>query len=51
MVLYKVIAACQKATQFHVVNRAGNLPFREEAAGFAAIVSAFHDGLAVEAAV
>ncbi|MGH7005261.1 MAG: alpha/beta fold hydrolase, partial [Alphaproteobacteria bacterium] len=51
MVLYKIIAARQTATHFHAINRTGNFPFREEPAGFAAIVSAFHDGLAVKAAV
>ncbi|MFO0987791.1 MAG: alpha/beta hydrolase [Alphaproteobacteria bacterium] len=46
MVLFKTIAARQAATHYHVLNRSGHFPFREEPQGFEAVVSAFHDGLA-----
>jgi 2-hydroxy-6-oxonona-2,4-dienedioate hydrolase len=44
--LYRAIAAKQSATHFHVINRAGSFPFREEPETFYQIVSAFHDGVA-----
>ncbi len=40
-VLYDVIARKQPAAHFHVINRAGNFPFREEPAVFHHVVSAF----------
>jgi pimeloyl-ACP methyl ester carboxylesterase len=39
--LYRMIAAKQAAAQFHAVNRAGSLPFREEPQAFHQIVAAF----------
>jgi pimeloyl-ACP methyl ester carboxylesterase len=44
-VLFGIIAARQRATQFHVLNRAGNFPFREDRAGVAQVLGAFHAGL------
>lgn len=44
--LFRGIAQKQRATQFHVINRAGALPFREEPAAFHQVVSAFADPLA-----
>jgi pimeloyl-ACP methyl ester carboxylesterase len=46
MALFKLIAERQPATQFHVVNRSGSFPFREQPEAFYAVVSSFHDGLA-----
>jgi 2-hydroxy-6-oxonona-2,4-dienedioate hydrolase len=39
--LFRLLAAKQKAVQFHVINRAGSLLFREEPEQFHQIVSAF----------
>ena len=39
--LYKIVAAKQTASQFHVINRAGALPFLEEPGVFHSMVSAF----------
>jgi len=44
--LFRAIAARQPAAQFHLINRAGALPFREAPAAFAQVVRAFADGLA-----
>ncbi len=41
LALYQIIAARQPATQFHVLNRAGSLPFREEPETFLQVVRAF----------
>jgi pimeloyl-ACP methyl ester carboxylesterase len=41
--LFRILAQKQRAAQFHVINRAGSLPFREEPAAFHQIVSAFAD--------
>jgi pimeloyl-ACP methyl ester carboxylesterase len=41
--LFKLIAAKQRATQFHLINRAGSYPFREEPAEFGRLVTAFQD--------
>ena len=41
--LFRIVAARQTATQFHAINRAGCLPFREEPEAFHQIVSAFCD--------
>jgi pimeloyl-ACP methyl ester carboxylesterase len=46
-VLFKTIAAKQRATQFHLINRAGAYPFREQPAEFARLVAAFQDAAAV----
>ena len=43
--LFRGVAQKQKASQFHVINRAGALPFREEPAAFHQIVSAFADAV------
>ncbi|MCW5771252.1 MAG: alpha/beta hydrolase [Rhodospirillaceae bacterium] len=45
-VLYGVIARRQTATHFHLINRTGSFPFREEPAAFHHVLKAFHDGLA-----
>jgi pimeloyl-ACP methyl ester carboxylesterase len=44
--LFRGVAQKQRASQFHVINRAGALPFREEPAAFHQIVSAFAEGIA-----
>ena len=44
--LYRVVAARQAAAQFHLINRAGSFPFREEPETFHQIVASFQDGLA-----
>jgi pimeloyl-ACP methyl ester carboxylesterase len=41
--LFRGIAQRQRAAQFHVINRAGSLPFREEPAAFHQVVAAFSD--------
>lgn len=41
--LFRGIAKRQRAAQFHVINRAGALPFREEPESFHQVVSAFAD--------
>ena len=43
-VLFKIIAKKQRATHFHLINRAGSFPFREQPDEFSKIVAAFHDG-------
>ena len=43
--LFRGIAQKQRAAQFHVINRAGALPFREEPEAFRHVVSAFVEGL------
>lgn len=43
--LFRGIAQKQPVSQFHVINRAGALPFREEPAAFHQVVSAFADSL------
>jgi pimeloyl-ACP methyl ester carboxylesterase len=50
-ILYDVIARKQPAAHFHVINRAGNFPFREEPQAFHHVVSAFQKGVLEEAAV
>lgn len=44
--LFRIIAARQTATQFHLVNRTGAFPFREAPRVFHQIVAAFCDGAA-----
>jgi pimeloyl-ACP methyl ester carboxylesterase len=46
--LFRAISARQSVAQFHLINRAGALPFREEPAAFAQVVRAFADGLGIE---
>ena len=41
LALYQMIAARQPVTQFHALNRAGSLPFREEPEAFLQVVTAF----------
>jgi pimeloyl-ACP methyl ester carboxylesterase len=43
--LFRGIAQKQRVAQFHVINRTGALPFREEPAAFHHVVSAFSEGL------
>lgn len=43
--LFRGVAQKQRAAQFHVINRAGALPFREEPEAFHHLVSAFQEGL------
>lgn len=49
LALFQVIASRQIATQFHVVNRTGYLPFREAPEACHALIGAFLDGLAADA--
>ncbi len=49
-VLFDVISSKQKTTQFHVINRAGSLPFREQPAAFHHIVASFGQGVRQERA-
>lgn len=42
---YRLAAMGQRAAQFHAINRAGALPFREEPDAFHGIVSAFADAV------
>ena len=46
--LFKIIAEKQRATQFHLINRAGSFPFREQPAEFAQVVASFQDGIELE---
>jgi 2-hydroxy-6-oxonona-2,4-dienedioate hydrolase len=43
--LFRGLAQKQRAAQFHVINRAGALPFREEPQAFHHVVSAFLEGV------
>ena len=43
MWLYRIVAKRQTASHFHLINRAGALPFREEPEAFHQVVGAFHD--------
>ena len=45
--LFRLVAAKQVAAQFHVVNRAGHLLFRDEPEHFARLVGAFRAGLGI----
>ena len=45
LALFRLIAAKQRATHLHVINRTGALPFLEAPATFHEIVAAFADGL------
>ena len=47
-VLFKIIAERQRATQFHLINRAGSFPFREQPEEFAQVVTSFQDGIELE---
>lgn len=48
--LYRIIAGKQRAAHFHLVNRSGSFPFREQPDEFLRVLTAFQDGLAAEAA-
>lgn len=43
--LFRGVAQKQRAAQFHVINRAGALPFREEPVAFNQVLSAFAEGI------
>jgi pimeloyl-ACP methyl ester carboxylesterase len=43
--LFRIVAQRQKVAQFHVVQRTGALPFREEPEAFHQVVAAFHEGI------
>jgi pimeloyl-ACP methyl ester carboxylesterase len=43
--LFRGVAQKQRVSQFHVINRAGALPFREEPAAFQQILKAFADAV------
>ena len=43
--LFRALAQKQRVCQFHVVNRAGALPFREEPAAFRQVLDAFADAV------
>jgi len=43
--MYEIIAKKQPITRFDVINRAGNLPFREEPQAFHDVVAAFQAGV------
>jgi 2-hydroxy-6-oxonona-2,4-dienedioate hydrolase len=48
--LFRIIAAKQREAQFHVINRSGSFPFREQPDEFLRILTAFHGGLDQSAA-
>ncbi|MEO3388514.1 alpha/beta fold hydrolase [Mesorhizobium sp. CAU 1741] len=48
--LYRIIAAKQRAAQFHLINRSGSFPFREQPEEFLRLLTAFHAGLGAEQA-
>jgi pimeloyl-ACP methyl ester carboxylesterase len=43
--LYRILAVKQRVAQFHVINRSGSFPFREQPDEFLRVLRAFHDGL------
>ncbi len=48
--LYRIIAGRQRAAHFHLINRSGSFPFREQPDEFLRVLTAFQDGLAAEVA-
>lgn len=50
MALFKIVAPTQPVSQFHVINRAGNLPFHEEPGAFHHLAAGFMHGAPREAA-
>jgi 2-hydroxy-6-oxonona-2,4-dienedioate hydrolase len=48
-VLFNAIAPRQPAAQFHLINRAGSFPFREQLESFHHVVSTFQEGVWEEA--
>jgi pimeloyl-ACP methyl ester carboxylesterase len=47
-VLFKIIAEKQRVAQFHLINRAGSFPFREQPLEFVQVVTAFQSGVETE---
>ncbi|MFM0700680.1 alpha/beta fold hydrolase [Paraburkholderia sediminicola] len=47
--LFQIVAQRQVASQYHLINRAGAFPFREQPDEFRRIVTAFQDGLQLAA--
>lgn len=45
LVLFDTLAEKQKAAHFHLINRAGNLVFRDQPDAFHQVVAAFQDGV------
>jgi len=43
--VFRLVAQHQRAAQYHLINRAGALPFREQTPQFHQIVAAFQDGV------
>ena len=43
--LFRAVAQKQRVSQFHVINRAGAFPFREEPAAFRQVLTAFAEAL------
>ena len=43
--VFRLLALKQKVAQFHVINRAGAFPFREEPEAFHGVVSAFAESV------
>lgn len=48
--LFRIIAQHQPATQFHLINRSGSFPFREQPEPFLHVLTSFQDGVMAEAA-
>jgi 2-hydroxy-6-oxonona-2,4-dienedioate hydrolase len=44
--LFRILAQHQTASQFHIINRSGSFPFREQAPEFVRVAKAFQDGVA-----
>lgn len=44
--LFRMLAQRQAASQFHIINRSGSFPFREQAPEFVCVAKAFQDGVA-----
>lgn len=47
--LFRILAQHQPATQFHLINRSGSFPFREQPEPFLHALNAFQDGVMAEA--
>jgi len=48
--LFRILAAHQRSAQFHLINRSGSLPFREQPEPLLHILRAFQQGVMIEAA-
>lgn len=46
--LHRIIAGGQRRSQFHLINRSGNLPFREQSEEFLRLLTSFQDGVAAD---